>query len=318
LRKVERNRIFMKSLRPLSLNSVRVCVCGLFAVGFVAGQATPPVTPAPQQSVSPPAPQQTVPPPTPPAPANPFETIPQADTPPKPASPIQQPQFEPPKPPENGQQIPLGADIIEGIQFRGARRVPQDTLRSLIFSRVGDVYNEDTLRRDFMALWNSNRLDDIRIETEKGERGGVVVTFVIQERPVIRDIKYEGAKSVSVSDILDRFKERKVGLTVESQYDPNVVNHAAVVLKELIAEHGHQFATVTPDLKRIPPSSLEVVFNVVEGPKIKVGDITILGNKAFSHREVVEAMKNLHGIGIPHSIFFENIFASTFDAAKLE
>jgi len=303
----------MKSLRPLSLNSVRVCVCGLIAVGFVAGQATPPVTPVP-----PPARQQTAPPVTPPTPANPFETIPQADTPPKPASPIQQPQFEPPKPAENGQQAPLGADIVEGIQFRGARRVPQDTLRSLIFSRVGDVYNEDTLRRDFMALWNSNRLDDIRIETEKGERGGVVVTFVIQERPVIRDIKYEGAKSVSVSDILDRFKERKVGLTVESQYDPNVVNHAAVVLKELIAEHGHQFATVTPDLKRIPPSSLEVVFNVVEGPKIKVGDITILGNKAFSHREVVEAMKNLHGIGIPHSIFFENIFASTFDAAKLE
>ena len=95
--------------------------------------------------------------------------------------------------------------------------------------------------------------------------------FVVTERPVIRDIKYEGAKSVSTSDILDRFKERKVGLTVESMYDPNVVNHAAVVLKELLAEHGHQFAMVTPELRRIPPSSLEVVFNVVEGPKIKVG-----------------------------------------------
>ena len=99
---------------------------------------------------------------------------------------------------------------------------------------------------------------------------------------MIRDIKYEGAKSVSTSDILDRFKERKVGLTVESMYDPNVVNHAAVVLKDLVAEHGHQFATVTPELRRIPPSSLEVVFNVVEGPKIKVGKITILGNKAFT------------------------------------
>ncbi len=111
--------------------------------------------------------------------------------------------------------------------------------------------------------------------------------FVVTERPVIRDIKYEGAKSVSTSDILDRFKERKVGLTVESMYDPNVVNHAAVVLKELLAEHGHQFATVTPELRRIPPSSLEVVFNVVEGPKIKVGEITILGNKAFTRREVI-------------------------------
>jgi hypothetical protein len=33
---------------------------------------------------------------------------------------------------------------------------------------------------------------------------------------VIRSIDYVGIKSVSVSDILDRFKERKVGLAVES------------------------------------------------------------------------------------------------------
>ena len=209
--------------------------------------------------------------------------------------------------------------MIEGIEFRGARRVPQDTLRALIFSRVGDVYNEDTIRRDFSALWNTNRFDDIRVETEKGERGGLIVRFVVTERRVIRDIKYEGAKSVSTSDILDRFKERKrSSLTVESMYDPNVVNRAAVVLKELLGEHGHQFATVTPELKAIPPSSLEVTFNVVEGPKIKVGEITILGNQAFSQREVIAAMKNLKGIGIPHSIYFERIFATTFDSAKLE
>jgi outer membrane protein insertion porin family len=293
----------MTLLRPLRLNSAFVCLCGFVAAGSVHAQQNP---------APPPGQQQTAPPTN-----NPFETIPQAE-PPKPTTSPIQPQFEAPKAAEPGSQAPIGADVIESIQFRGARRVPQDTLRAMIFSKTGDVYNEETLRRDFMALWNTNRFDDIRIETDKGERGGVAVTFVVTERPVIRDIKYEGAKSVSTSDILDRFKERKVGLTVESMYDPNVVNHAAVVLKDLVAEHGHQFATVTPDLRRIPPSSLEVVFNVVEGPKIKVGQITILGNEAFSHREVVRAMKNLKGIGIPHSIFFETLFATTFDATKLE
>ena len=37
-----------------------------------------------------------------------------------------------------------------------------------------------------------------------------------------------------MSEILDRFKERKVGLTVESQYDPNKIQRAAVVLKERV------------------------------------------------------------------------------------
>jgi len=297
----------------MRLNRAMVCLCGLLIAASVQAQQPPAAQPpaAPPPAAPPPAnPQQNR--------NNPFETVPQAQPANPPTAPAL-PQFEAPKPAEPGQQQPsVGSNVVEGIEFRGARRVPQDTLRAMIFSKVGDVYNEDTLKRDFMALWNTNRFDDIKLQTEKGERGGVIVVFVVTERPVIRDIKYEGAKSVSTSDILDRFKERKVGLTVESMYDPNVVNHAAVVLKELVAEHGHQFATVTPELRRIPPSSLEVVFNVVEGPKIKVGEIMILGNKAFTRRDVVRAMKNLHPLGIPHSIFFEELFPVTFDAAKLE
>ncbi|HVW83518.1 MAG TPA: POTRA domain-containing protein, partial [Bryobacteraceae bacterium] len=307
----------MTSLRPLRLNSVLVCLYGLITI-FPSAKAQNP----PSQSQNPaPAGQTPAPKPQTQAPSNPFETVPQAAPKTPPAQAPAPPQFETPKPATPGEPATgpaVASNVIESIQFRGARRVPQDTLRAMIFSKVGDVYNEETLRRDFMALWNTNRFDDISLETEKGERGGIAVTFVVTERPVVRDIKYEGLKSASTSDVLDRFKERKVGLVVESQYDPNVINHAAVVLKELIAERGHEFAVVTPELHRIPPASLEVIFKVDEGPKVKVGKITILGNEAFSQREVIRAMKNLKPIGIPHSIFLEDLFAKTYDSAKLE
>ena len=208
-------------------------------------------------------------------------------------------------------------EIIEAIEFRGARRVPQDTLRALIYSKVGDVYNEDTLRRDLTALWNTGRFDDIRIEAEPG-RTGLIVRFALTERRVIRSIDYQGIHSVTVSEILDRFKERRVGLTVESQYDPNKVQRAAVALKEFLAERGRQYATVDPVIEQIPPSSLKVTFNVNEGPKVKVGEIKIEGNKAFTEREVIRAMKNTHPIGIPYSIVLENLFAKTYDMDKLE
>jgi len=78
-------------------------------------------------------------------------------------------------------------------------------LKALIMTKVGDYLNEETLRRDFMTLFNQGRFDDIRIETEPG-RTGVIVRFVLVERRVIRSIEYPGAKSVTVSEILDRFK----------------------------------------------------------------------------------------------------------------
>ena len=34
----------------------------------------------------------------------------------------------------------------------------------------------------------------------------------------------------------------------------------------------------------MPPSSLEVTFKVNEGPKVKVGNIDIMGNNVFSDR----------------------------------
>src|ERR1039457_853661 len=272
---------------------------------------------------NPPAPQQ--PPPQPPPtqekkPPNPFETVPESAQPQqtKPAQPApQQPALEAPKPAEQPKAQP-GGQVIEAIAFPGARRVPQDTLRALISTKKGDIYNEEDLHRDFMALWNSGRFDDIRMETEPGTAGGLNVRFVITERRVVRSINYEGNKSLTVSEILDRFKERKVGLSVESQYDPNKVQHAAVVIKEYLSERGRQFATVQPEVRQIPPSSLEIVFKINEGPKIKVGKIAIVGNQAFSERDVIRAMKNTHDYGIPYSILFENIFARTYNSSKLE
>ena len=90
------------------------------------------------------------------------------------------------------------------------------------------------------------------------------------------------------------------------------------MIRALLAEHGHQFATVKPDIKTIPPSSVSINFIVKEGPTVKVGNITFTGNQAVSSRELRAAMKNLRPIGIPHSIFLENIFARTYDASKLE
>jgi len=141
---------------------------------------------------------------------------------------------------------------------------------------------------------------------------------VVVERQVVRTIKYEGVKSITVSEILDRFKERRVGLSVESQYDPNKVQRAVTVLRDFLAERGRQFAKVEPQLRRIPPSSLEIVFRVEEGPKVKVGNIDIQGNQVFSDRAVRRAMKNLRPVGIPYSILFENLFAKSFDTTKLE
>lgn len=208
-------------------------------------------------------------------------------------------------------------DLIVGISVHGNRRIPAETVKARIFSKVGDVYDAGAIERDFNALWNTGYFEDIRFEREQNAKGWILHIY-LKERPTIREITYTGLNAVSTSDVLDRFKDRKVGLAVENQYDPTKIKKAEVTLKQLLAEHGRQFATIRTEVRPIPPAAVGITFVVREGPKVKVGHIRFRGNKHINDRTLRAAMKNLKPIGIPHSIFLENLFAKTYDATKLE
>ena len=226
------------------------------------------------------------------------------------------------RPPEStaAQNAPQAPSVIERIEFLGNRRVRNDTLKARIFSRENDAYNEETLRRDFQALWNTQFFEDVklRVEDSPDKPNAKIIIFELKERPIIRRIRYDNIHSVSESDILDRFKERKVGLTVESQFDPTKIKKAEVVLKDLLGEHGRQFAKVTPQYERIASSNAVIlIFKVEEGPKVKVGKIKFTGNHAFSDRKLIRAMRHDRPYQIPLYITEINVMSKTYDRDKL-
>src|SRR5258708_5440883 len=54
-------------------------------------------------------------------------------------------------------------EVIARIEFLGNRRLRSDTLKARIFSREGDPYDEEALRRDFHALWNTPFFEDLKL-----------------------------------------------------------------------------------------------------------------------------------------------------------
>lgn len=207
--------------------------------------------------------------------------------------------------------------LIQEIDVSGNRKTPKETVKARIYTREGDVYDEAALQRDLRSVWNTGYFDDVRIERQQSTKGWVI-TFYVTEKKTIRTIEYKGLSSVSQSDVLDRYKKVKVPLTVDSPYDATKVIHAKVVLQQLLAEHGRQFADVKVQVQQIPPSSVGITFTVKEGPKIKVGKIEFQGNKHVNSRTLRASMHSLKPVGIPNSIFFENLFSKTFDSSKLE
>ncbi len=218
-------------------------------------------------------------------------------------------------------QAPQNPYTIERIDFFGNRRIRRDVLQARIFSHAGDPFSEAALDRDYHALWNTGYFDDVQISVESSpdNPNKKIVTFTVKERPTIRRIVYKGNKSVSESDILDALKTAKVGLTQDSPFDPTKVKKAEVVIREMLAAHGHQFAIVKVSRENVAATnSVILTFNIDEGAKVKVGKITIEGNRTFSSRRIIRMMRHSRPYGVDAKFFIINVFSKTFDQAKLD
>ena len=202
-------------------------------------------------------------------------------------------------------------------QVIGNRRIPKESVLARLFSHQGDLYDKTIVERDYNSLWNTGYFAEVRIEETQTPACLQLIVYV-KEKPTIREINYKGLNAVPLSDVADRLKKEKAGFTVESQYDPTRVQRAENVVKALLGEHGHQFATIKVEVKNIPPAAVAITFDIKEGPTVKVGKIVFDGNNNLSDRYLRNSMKNLKPIGIPNSLVFENLFPRTYDASKLD
>jgi len=179
---------------------------------------------------------------------------------------------------------------IEEVRVAGNRRIPSDTIKYNLQTKPNDQFNPNVIRRDIKTLYALGHFDDIRVEEDQGKTGKIII-FRVREKKLIRSVKYEGLKSITNSEVLEKLRDKKASISQESPYDPTKIRKAETILKMMLAEKGHQDATVEATTEDIPPNSIAVTFKVDEGPKIRIQQIGIEGNKVFSDGQVKKAMK---------------------------
>src|SRR5215831_18821862 len=182
------------------------------------------------------------------------------------------------------------ANRVEQVRIANNRRIPKDTILYQLQTKAGDRLNPDIIRADVKRLYAQGHFDDIRVEEEDGKTGKIVTFFVV-EKKTIRSVKYEGLNSITNSEVLDKLREKKASISQESTYDPSKIKKAETIIKMMLAEKGHQDATIEATTEDVPPNSIAVTFKVNEGPKVRIQKITIEGNKVFSDGEIKKSMK---------------------------
>ena len=190
--------------------------------------------------------------------------------------------------------------LVESVDIQGNRRLRKDDILYYVQTRPGDPYNEQQVQRDLQAILALGFFDKTktRVLTEEGARGGINVLFEVVELPIIRDLQFEGLKSVPESDVLKAFRERRVGISKESIYDPVKARNAIRVLKELLAAHGHPNATIEQRREVVSNTSTALTFVINEGDRVRVVEVQFEGNTTFSDGKLRGAMKYVKEAGL--------------------
>lgn len=198
-------------------------------------------------------------------------------------------------------------DTVEKIEIIGNERVTTETILYYLSSKEGDYLNEDLLRRDFRVLWSTGFFSNIRMEKVDGSMGKIV-RIIVEENPVIKDIIYKTGKKLKEDDIVNKLKEKDEYILPYSYYDPFKIQKIKTTIQELLIEKGLEAGKVDVKVDRKGKHELDVIFDIDEGPKIRVGEIVFVGKPKLPQSRLREAMKENRKHSILSWIMGKDVF----------
>ena len=163
------------------------------------------------------------------------------------------------------------AETIKAINIVGAQRLESDTIRSYITLRVGEAYTQTLADQALKDLFATELFADVQVRNDAG-----TVTITVKENPVINRIILEGNKRIKEEKILPEIK-----LAARQIFTRSKVRADVARIIEQYKRQGRFAATVEPKMVKLDQNRVDIIFEIHEGPKSKVRQINLIGNKVF-------------------------------------
>ncbi len=178
---------------------------------------------------------------------------------------------------------------IASIEVVGNRRVARDDVLSYLREKPGHLFKVDGLTSDVHALWDSGFFEDIQVDLTTNDRG-VVLRFVVRERPNIKAIEYEGNEEIE-NDKLNEAIEIKPNTILSVP----AVRRSVQKIKDAYAEKGFFLADVSYDIQNARENEVVVKFKIVEHQPVTVRRVTFIGNDHVGDGELRDQMQTGNG-----------------------
>lgn len=172
------------------------------------------------------------------------------------------------------------------IEIQGNKRIETATILAKIKTKEGGIFSPMQIKEDIKVLYQLGHFEDVQVKTE-GFENGLKVIFVVKEKPLIREITFEGNDALTTEKL-------KEGLTLlpRTAFNLQLIQENAEKIRLKYQDDGYYDAIVVPVVTELRGGDRNVIFNISEGGKVKLKEIIISGNKALTADVIKKALKS--------------------------
>lgn len=187
--------------------------------------------------------------------------------------------------PGAGEAARGGGDRVAEVRITGNRRIEADAIRARISTKPGDVYDPARIAEDVRQVHALGFFENVRVLSESTPQGRVL-TFEIEENPVVRQITIAGNDSIDSDRIRDQLT-----LTTGATLDLPLLYENRDRIEALYRAEGYYQARVGYEVQTLPNDAVAVNFEVTEGRKLRLKEIRFEGNEHFTDKELTRGMR---------------------------
>lgn len=171
--------------------------------------------------------------------------------------------------------VQLEGRRVEAIRVSGNEQVSTAVILNVVRTREGEPLDPLTVEEDYQRIFGLRKFSNVEARVEPTETGAIVI-FQVSEQRTIASVSFRGNLVIPTKD-LERLVEVRAGEAI----DRFRLALAKQSIEGLYRSRNHPFAEVTVNEDLLTRSG-EVVFDIVEGPNVRIRNIRFEGNTSFS------------------------------------
>lgn len=176
--------------------------------------------------------------------------------------------------------VSAAAATVSRIEIRGNQRVDDSTILGNIGIRPGVPFSNNDIDEAVKRLFATGLFSDVRVS----QAGGALI-IEVDEYAVVNQVLFQGNKKIKDVDLANKVQTQPRGV-----YSPSTVETDMEAIQEAYRRIGRSDAVVSHQIIEVGNGRVNVVFEINEGGRTKIGTVSFVGNNAYSDRRLSDVV----------------------------